>query len=138
VEFWTKTADSFIFFGCSYKTSDFMVDNLQIGVEEPIVEQQATVLNSIKIDNGPEVVGFGPNSETNGRLCRTSASRFSSSIIRLIIGKYNPIESGAGDSRATLEWDITSRYSDTIGLGTEYDLEGDSSYSLFESKDTTL
>jgi hypothetical protein len=36
-----------------------------------------------------------------------------------IIVNIIPLSSSAGNSRATLEWDITSRYSDTIGLGTE-------------------
>lgn len=49
----------YLHFGCSYKTSDFMVDNLQIWWKSlPIVEQQATVLIQLKIDNGPESSGI--------------------------------------------------------------------------------
>jgi hypothetical protein len=44
----------YLHFGCSYKTSDFMVDNLQIWWKSlPIVEQQATVLIQLKLIMDP-------------------------------------------------------------------------------------
>ena len=46
-------------FGCSDKTSDFRVDNVQICWKSlPIVEQQETQLIQLKIYNGPESRGM--------------------------------------------------------------------------------
>jgi hypothetical protein len=75
--------------------------------------------------------GIRTQPETNGRLLRTkSASRFSSSIIRLIIVNIIPLNCG---------WNLRSnwngRYSDTIGLGNRVWLGRDSSYSLVEQQD---
>ena len=40
-----------------------------------------------------------------------------------------------GNSRATLEWNFTTGYSDPLRMGTEYDLEGNSSQGLVEEQD---
>jgi Rhodopirellula transposase DDE domain len=49
----------YLYFGQSYKTSDFMVDNLQTWWKSlPVAEQQGTQLIQLKIDNGPESSGI--------------------------------------------------------------------------------
>ena len=49
----------YLHFGCSYKTSDFMVDNLQTWWNGlPREEQHLTQLIQLKIDNGPESSGI--------------------------------------------------------------------------------
>jgi len=46
-------------FGCSYKTSDFMVDNLETWWNSLApLEQQETQLIQLKVDNGPESSGI--------------------------------------------------------------------------------
>jgi hypothetical protein len=63
VEFWTKTADSFIFtLAVPTRQGDFMVDNSDLVEELAHCEQQATVLIQLKLIMDPRVVGFGPNS----------------------------------------------------------------------------
>lgn len=49
----------YLHFGCSAKTSDFMVDNLQTWWQGlPSLEQQEMQLLQLKIDNGPESSGI--------------------------------------------------------------------------------
>jgi Rhodopirellula transposase DDE domain len=49
----------YLHFGRSFKTSDFMVDNLQSWWKGlPVEEQQVTQLVQLKIDNGPERSGI--------------------------------------------------------------------------------
>ena len=49
----------YLHFGRSYKTSDFMVDNLQSGwTSLTELEQQETRLIQLKVDNGPESSGI--------------------------------------------------------------------------------
>lgn len=52
------TAELFIEFGSSYKTSDFIVDTLQAWWNRLSPQQQQTIpLLQIKVDNGPETSG---------------------------------------------------------------------------------
>jgi hypothetical protein len=49
----------YLYFGQSYKTSDFMVDNLQTWWKGlPVAQQQGTQGIQLKIDNGPESSGI--------------------------------------------------------------------------------
>lgn len=84
---------SFLFFGNSNKTSDFMVDGLLLWWEERKHDLSSVKQLVINIDNGPEYSGH--RSQFLFRLSEFSCS--TGLVIRLIYyppyhSKYNPIE----------------------------------------------
>jgi len=82
-----------ISFGSSFKTSDFMVDNLQAWWASLTVQQQETQQIQIKMDNGPE--SSGVRTQFLKRMV-DFASTLGRSIHLLYYppyhSKYNPIE----------------------------------------------
>ncbi len=58
-----------IAFGCSYKTSDFIVDTLEDGWNRLTPQQQEqTQRLQLKVDNGPESWGTNPVSQAHGSI----------------------------------------------------------------------
>jgi hypothetical protein len=126
-----------IYFGSSYKTSDFIVDTLEHWWNGlPTGEQKKTKLLQLKVDNGPESSGI--RTQFLKRIVE-----FSDSIgkpIQLLYyppyhSKYNPIVGFAfpkgtmlGDFGATLEWHSVEDCRDDAEMGTKYDLERSSSH----------
>ena len=124
-------------FGSSYKTSDFMIDNLQSWwTSLPNLEQQETQLIQLKIDNGPESSGI----RTQFLKRRVDFSDKIGKPIQLLYyppyhSKYNPTERCWGILEQHWNGILLRGYSDPLRMGTEYDLEGNSSQGLVEEQD---
>ena len=88
------TGDFFIFFGSSYKTSDFIVDGLYRWWENQDYEFRSSVKKiQIKVDNGPE--SSGTRTQFLSRIIEFSD--YTNTEIQLLYyppyhSKYNPIE----------------------------------------------
>jgi len=87
------TGKSFLFFGTSYKTSDFMVDGLILWWEERKQELSGLKQLVINMDNGPECSGR----RTQFQLRMTEFADMTGLTIRIIYyppyhSKYNSIE----------------------------------------------
>ena len=84
----------YINFGCSYKTSDFIVDTLaQWWDLLPTDEQKTCELIQLKIDNGPESSGARTQFLNRMVMLADEINKpYSIAILSAIHSKYNPIE----------------------------------------------
>lgn len=88
------SAQLYLNFGSSYKTSDFIVDSLSLWWEKiPLLERQQINLIQIKVDNGPE--NSGVRTQFLNRM--VDLSDYLGKPIQLLYfppyhSKYNPIE----------------------------------------------